>query len=204
MTELQRRTAEYAKRDGLLTQAEAFYAEQNAVIVKNAERYYREMFRGRISSWNLRDHHMADTLAALVEHLSRVRGEPAKVVVWAHNSHLGDARATEMGSQGELNVGQLMRERYPGRCRLIGFSTYTGTVTAADEWGSPADRKVVRPALPDSVEELLHQVGSKEFLLWFGMAPSAAETLRAARLERVIGVIYRPQAERQSHCFRAR
>jgi erythromycin esterase-like protein/predicted phosphoribosyltransferase len=204
LTELQRRAAEYAKRDGLLAEDEAFYAEQNAVVVTNAERYYREMFGGRVSSWNLRDCHMADTLEALIEHLGRVRGEPAKIVVWAHNSHLGDARATEAGSQGELNVGQLVRERHPGQCRLIGFTTYTGTVTAADDWGAPADRKVVRPALADSAEELLHQVGSKEFMLWFDLAPPAADVLRAARLERAIGVVYRPQTERQSHYFHAR
>jgi erythromycin esterase-like protein len=204
LVEMQRRAAEYAKRDGLLAEDEAFYAQQNAVVVKNAERYYREMFGGRVSSWNLRDRHMADTLDALAEHLGRVRGGPAKIVVWAHNSHLGDARATEMGSQGELNIGQLVRERHPGQCRLIGFTTYTGTVTAADEWGAAADRKVVRPALPDSAEELFHQVGSKEFMLWFDLAPPAAEVLRAARLERAIGVIYRPQSERQSHYFHTR
>jgi erythromycin esterase-like protein len=133
-----------------------------------------------------------------------VRGEPAKIVVWAHNSYLGDARATEIGSQGELNVGQLVRERHPGQCRLIGFTTYTGTVTAADEWDAPADRKAVRPALPNSVEELFHQVGSKEFLLWFDLARPAAEVLRAARLERAIGVVYRPRTERQSHYFHTR
>jgi erythromycin esterase-like protein/predicted phosphoribosyltransferase len=204
LVELQRRSAEYAKRDGLLAEDEAFYAEQNAVVAKNAERYYREMFGGRVSSWNLRDRHMTGTLEALAEHLGRVRGEPAKIVVWAHNSHLGDARATEIGSQGELNVGQLVRERHPGQCRLIGFTTYTGTVTAADEWDAPADRKAVRPALPNSVEELFHQVGSKEFLLWFDLARPAAEVLRAARLERAIGVVYRPRTERQSHYFRTR
>jgi len=152
-----------------------------------------------VASWNLRDRHMSDTLEALAGHLGRVRGEPAKIVVWAHNSHLGDARATEMGSRGELNVGQLVRERHRGDCRLIGFTTYTGTVTAADDWGAPADRKVARPALPDSVEELFHEVGSKEFLLWFEVAPPAAEALCGARLERAIGVIYRPRTERQSH-----
>jgi erythromycin esterase-like protein/predicted phosphoribosyltransferase len=204
LVEMQRRAAEYAKRDGLLAEDEAFYAEQNAVVVKNAERYYRQMFGGRVSSWNLRDRHMVDTLEALAEHLDRLRGDPAKIVVWAHNSHLGDARATEMGSRGELNVGQLVRERHPGQCRLLGFTTYTGTVTAADEWDAPAERKVARPALADSVEELFHQVGSKEFLLWFDLARPAAEVLRAARLERAIGVIYRPQAERQSHYFHAR
>jgi erythromycin esterase-like protein len=204
LVDLQRHAYEYAKQDGLLAEDELFYAERNAVTVQNAERYYREMFGGQVASWNLRDQHMVDTLEALADHLGRVRGEPAKIVVWAHNSHLGDARATEMGSRGELNVGQLVRERHPGDCRLIGFTTYTGTVTAADDWGAPADRKLVRPALPDSVEELFHEVGSKEFLVWFEVAPPAAEALRAARLERAIGVIYRPQTERPSHYFHAR
>jgi erythromycin esterase-like protein/predicted phosphoribosyltransferase len=204
LVDLQRHAPEYAKRDGLLVEDEAFYAERNAVTVRSAEKYYREMFGGQVASWNLRDRHMVDTLEALADHLGRVRGEPAKIVVWAHNSHQGDARATEMGSRGELNVGQLVRERHPGQCRLIGFTTYTGTVTAADDWDAPADRKVVRPALPKSVEELFHQVGSKEFLLWFDLAPSAAEVLHGARLERAIGVIYRPQTERQSHYFQAR
>jgi erythromycin esterase-like protein len=162
------------------------------------------MFAGRVSSWNLRDRHMADTLDALAAHLTRQRGRPARIVVWAHNSHVGDARATELGSQGELNIGQLVRDRHPGDCRLIGFTTYTGTVTAADDWGGPAQRKLVRPALPDSVEELLHETGEKEFLLPFGTATRAAQALRSARLERAIGVIYRPDTERQSHYFRSR
>jgi erythromycin esterase-like protein/predicted phosphoribosyltransferase len=204
LVDLQRHAPEYAKRDGLLAEDEAFYAERNAVTVQSAEKYYREMFSGQVASWNLRDRHMVDTLEALADHLSRARGEPAKIVVWAHNSHLGDARVTEMGSRGELNVGQLVRERHPDQCRLIGFTTYTGTVTAADDWDAPADRKVVRPALPKSVEELFHQVGSKEFLLWFGLVPQAAEVLRGTRLERAIGVVYRSQTERQSHYFQAR
>jgi erythromycin esterase-like protein/predicted phosphoribosyltransferase len=204
LVDLQRHAPEYTKQDGPLVEDEAFYAERNAATVKSAERYYREMFGGQVASWNLRDRHMVDTLEALADHLGRVRGEPAKIVVWAHNSHLGDARVTEMGSRGELNVGQLVRERHPGQCRLIGFTTYTGTVTAADDWDAPADRKVVRPALPKSVEELFHQVGSKEFLLWFGLVPQAAEVLRGTRLERAIGVVYRSQTERQSHYFQAR
>src|SRR2546423_7884300 len=113
---------------------ELFYAEQNALTVRNAEEYYRTMFDGRASSWNLRDQHMVDTLDALAGHLSQQRGEPAKIVVWAHNSHLGDARATEVVTQGQLNVGQLVRERHGGDCRLVGFTTFTGTVTAADDW----------------------------------------------------------------------
>jgi len=147
---------------------------------------------------------MADTLDALADHLTRQRGTPAKIVVWAHNSHLGDARATENAAGGELNVGQLVRERHPGGCRLVGFTTYTGTVTAAGDWEGQAERKWVRPALPDSVEELMHEVGEKEFMLRFDAAPRSADALRSARLERAIGVVYRPQTERQSHYFRAR
>jgi erythromycin esterase-like protein len=193
-----------ARPDGDLAADDLFYAVQNARTVKNAEEYYRSMFGERVSSWNLRDRHMADTLDALAEHLSHHRDEPAKIVVWEHNSHLGDARATEAAIRGEFSVGQLLRERHPGQCRLVGFSTYTGTVTAADDWGGPAKRRWVRPALTDSVEELFHEVGLKEFLIPFGRAPRTADVLRSAMLERAIGVIYRPEAERQSHYFRAR
>jgi len=204
LVDLQRHALEYARRDGLIAEDELFYAQQNARTVRAAEEYYRSMFSGRVSSWNLRDRHMVDTLDALAGHLSRQRGAPAKLVVWAHNSHLGDARATEAAARGELNVGQLVRERHPVDCRLVGFTTNTGTVTAADDWGGPAERKMVRPALPESVEELFHQVGVKEFMFAFHAAARTAEVLRPARLERAIGVIYRPQTERQSHYFRAR
>jgi erythromycin esterase-like protein len=204
LADMQRHALEYSRRDGLIAEDELFYAEQNARTVQAAEEYYRTMFGGRASSWNLRDRHMADTLDALAGHLARQRETPPKIVVWAHNSHLGDARATETAARGELNLGQLARERHPGRCRLIGFTTYTGTVTAADDWEGPAERKWVRPAMADSLEELLHEVGEKEFLLNFGVAPLAAEVLRSARLERAIGVIYRPETERQSHYFQAR
>ena len=204
LVDLQRHALEYARRDGLIAADEFFYAEQNAKVVQASAEYYRTMFSGRVSSWNLRDQHMAGTLDALAGHLSRQRGRPAKMVVWAHNSHVGDARATELGSQGELDIGQLVRERHPGSCRLLGFTTYTGTVTAASDWGGPAERKWVRPALPDSVEELFHDAGEKGFMLSFGHAPQAAQTLRSARAERAIGVIYRPATERQSHYFRSR
>ena len=204
LVDLQRHALEYARRDGLIAQDELFYAEQNARTVQAAEEYYRTMFSGRVSSWNLRDRHMAATLDALAGHLGRQRGTPAKIVVWAHNSHVGDARATEAAARGEANIGQLVRERHPGGCRLLGFTTYSGTVTAASDWDGPAERKWVRPALPDSIEELLHEAGEKEFLLPIGAAPRSSEALRSARLERAIGVIYRPQAERQSHYFRAR
>jgi erythromycin esterase-like protein/predicted phosphoribosyltransferase len=201
LVDLQRNALDYAQRDSA---DDLFYAEQNARLVLDAERYHRTMFGGRVSSWNLRDQHMVETLDALADHLGRQRGTPAKIVVWAHNSHLGDARATESSLRGEHNVGQLVRQQHPGDCRLIGFTTYTGTVTAANDWGSPADRKNIRPALPGSVEELLHEVGREEFMVSFQSALRASGVLAPARLERAIGVIYRPQTERQSHYFRAR
>jgi erythromycin esterase-like protein/predicted phosphoribosyltransferase len=204
LVDLRQHALEYARADGLLAEDEVFYAEQNARTVRNAAEYYRSMFGGRVSSWNLRDQHMVDTLDAISGELSRQRNEQAKIVVWEHNSHLGDARATEAAARGELNVGQLVRERHPGDCRAIGFTTYTGTVSAADNWGEPVQRKWVRPALPDSIEELGHEVGEKEFFLSFPAAPRVADALRTARLERAIGVIYRPETERQSHYFRAR
>ncbi|HTE17511.1 MAG TPA: erythromycin esterase family protein [Armatimonadota bacterium] len=203
LTELRRRAGEYAARDGRMAADEYFYAEQNARLVKNAEQYYRSMFGGRVSSWNLRDRHMAETLDHLVAHLQR-DGAPAKVVVWAHNSHLGDARATEMGEGGELNIGQLVRERYGQAAVLVGFSTYTGTVTAASDWGGPAERKAVRPGMEGSYEALFHAVGVPRFLLPLREGGEVAERLRRRRLERAIGVIYHPRTERQSHYFHAR
>ncbi len=203
LVELQRRAAELAGRDGRVAEDEYFYAEQNARLVKNAEEYYRSMFRGRVSSWNLRDRHMAETLDALVAHLDR-GGRRTKAVLWAHNSHLGDARATEMGEGGEWNVGQLVRERYGDDAVLVGFSTYTGTVTAADDWDEPPKRKHVRPGLPGSYEALFHETGLPRFLLPLRDGGAAVAGLREPRLERAIGVIYRPETERFSHYFHAR
>jgi erythromycin esterase-like protein/predicted phosphoribosyltransferase len=204
LVDLQRNALAYASRDGLIAEDELFYAQQNARTVTAAEEYYRTMFGGRVSSWNLRDSHMAATLDALAVHLTHQRGHPAKIVVWAHNSHVGDARATEVASYGEHNIGQLARERYRDACRLIGFTTYTGTVTAASDWGAPAERKNVRPALPGSSEALFHEVGQKEFWLRLRAGAAAEDVMRSARLERAIGVIYKPETERQSHYFRAR
>ena len=161
LVELSRHEQEYSVRDGLLAEDEYFCAEQNARVVKAAAHYYRSMFGGRASTWNQRDLHMTDTLDALLEHLSREPDEPARIVVWAHNSHLGDARATEAAGRGELNVGQLVRERHGDDCRSIGFTTHTGTVTAADHWGGTAHRKRVRPGHRSSVEELFHRPGSR-------------------------------------------
>ncbi|MCH9734774.1 MAG: erythromycin esterase family protein [Actinomycetia bacterium] len=205
LVEMQRHALQYARRDGLLAEDEAFYAQQNAQTVRNAEVYYRAMFSGRVTSWNLRDQHMADTLQALLAHLDRHREpEPARIVVWAHNSHVGDAQATEAGSDGQLTLGQLVRELHGDASRLIGLTTYTGTVTAASEWGGDAERKTVRPALNGSVEELFHEIGKPAFLISATISPSAEEPLAAVRLSRAIGVIYQPATERQSHYFHVR
>ena len=203
LLEMQRRAADYVRRDGRLAEDELFYAEQNARLVKNAEAYYRSVFLEEVSSWNLRDRHMAETLDALAAHLGR-KGGRAKIAVWEHNSHLGDARATEMGQRGELNVGQLTREKYGNEAVLVGFTTHHGTVTAASDWGEPAERKRVRPALAGSYEALFHAAGRDRFLLIVNDSDRLAQQLGVARLERAIGVIYRPETERQSHYFRAR
>jgi erythromycin esterase-like protein/predicted phosphoribosyltransferase len=203
LLELQRRAARHLRRDGRLVDDELFYAEQNARLVKNAEAYYRAVFLEEVSSWNLRDRHMAETLDALVSHLGR-KGSRAKIAVWEHNSHLGDARATEMGQRGELNVGQLTREKYAHEAVLIGFTTHHGTVTAASDWGKSAERKRVRPALAGSYEALFHAAGRDRFLLVVNDSDMIAQQLRNPRLERAIGVIYRPGTERQSHYFWAR
>lgn len=201
--ELRRRAADYAARDGRVAEDEFFFAEQNARLVRNAEEYYRSMFRGRVSSWNLRDRHMMEMLVALAGHLEH-QEQPSKIVIWAHNSHLGDARATEMGEIGELNLGQLVRERFGSEAVLVGWSTYAGTVTAASNWDEPPQRKRVRPALAGSYEALFHQTRLPGFLLNLRDGSEAAANLREPRLERAIGVIYRPETERQSHYFRAR
>ncbi|HVV35011.1 MAG TPA: erythromycin esterase family protein [Acidimicrobiales bacterium] len=199
LVDLRRQAHAILSRDGWLAEDEFFFAEQNAHLVHHAEEYYREMYRGRVSSWNLRDRHMADTLAALVDHLHGQLGA-ARVVVWEHNSHVGDARHTEMGQWGEWNVGQLARTQWPGECFNVGFTTDHGTVTAASDWGGVAERKRVRPALPDSHEALLHACGLPAFLV---PTERVADVLGARRLERAIGVIYRPETERASHWFHA-
>src|SRR5437879_1394962 len=186
LLELQRRAADRMRRGGALDD-HLFYAEQNARLVKNAEAYYRSVFLEAVSSWNLRDRHMAETLDALVSYLDRKAGR-AKIAVWEHNSHLGDARATEMGRRGELNVGQLTRDKYADDAVLIGFTTHRGTVTAASDWGSSAERKRVRPALAGSYEALFHASGRDRFLLIMDDSNAVVQQLGAPRLERAIGV----------------
>ncbi len=182
LQELRRSAAQLAARDGRQEPDEIFFAEQNARLVRNAERYYRAMFGGRSSAWNLRDQHMAETLEALAGLLAS-RGRNGPIVVWAHNSHLGDARATEMGTGGELNVGQLVRERHAADTLLIGFTTYDGTVTVANDWDGPAERMTVRPGRQDSYEGLFHEALAGNFLIDL----RDAATPLPRRLERAIG-----------------
>jgi erythromycin esterase-like protein len=195
LVELRDKAAELA-RNAPVPDDRHFYAEQNARLVMKAEEYYRAVFRGGAESWNLRDLHMAETLEELVTHLERTTGRSIKAAVWAHNSHVGDAQATEAGQRGQLNIGQLVRARRAEETLLAGFTTYTGTVTAASDWGGPAERKRVRRALNGSWEHFFHQLELPRFLL------ETAE-LQGTALERAIGVIYKPETERLSHYFDA-
>jgi erythromycin esterase-like protein len=192
---------DYLNRDGFIAADEYFYAEQNARLVRNAEEYYRAMYMGGVETWNLRDTHMAETAAEIIKHLSK-NGKDTKLVIWEHNSHIGDARATQMGRSGELNVGQLIREKYGKDTVLIGFTTYSGTVSAASAWDSPVERKWVRPAMEGSYEQAFHEIGIKDFML--NLRDNKAElgnVLPDMALERAIGVIYAPKTERASHYF---
>jgi erythromycin esterase-like protein len=179
----------------------AFSASQHARIVVNGRRYTLGEDADGDSTWNIRDRHMAETVLALRDHLSRT-GRSGRLVVWAHDSHVGDASATAMTDRGQIDLGQLVRERDDVEPVLVGFSTYTGTVTAADDWGLPGREMDVVPALPESHAALLHAVavdGPDDFLVFLG--PDAPAPLREERLERYIGVIYRPETERLSHYF---
>ena len=201
LDQLLRRAPSYLELDGRPAADAFFFAERNAHVVKSAEAYYRAMFGGRAESWNLRDRHMVDTLFALQSYLRR-QERPGRVVVWAHNSHLGDARATEMSRAGEWNVGQLVREAVgPRQAFLVGFTTSTGTVTAAHDWGGEAERRKIRAALPESYEGLFQRTRLERFYLPLG--GRAGEVLKTPMLERAIGVLYRPETEYQSHYFMA-
>lgn len=192
----------YTERDG----EKFFNAEQNARLVANAERYYRTLYYAEDNSWNQRDQHMFDTLQSILA----FKGTEAKAVVWEHNSHIGDARATQMSARGELNIGQLVRQAYPDDAYLIGFGTDHGTVAAASEWGGPMEVKQVQPAHIDSYERVCHEVTSDNFLLPLrasadekSLQQMTRKKLLSERLERAIGVIYRPDTELQSHYFYA-
>lgn len=185
---------DYINRDG----DQFFDATQNARLVANAEQYYRTMYFGSHASWNLRDQHMFETLKNVLDHA----GPSKKAVVWAHNSHIGDARFTDMGqARGELNIGQLCREHFGDAAALIGFGTASGTVAAASEWDAPMEIKKIRSPRPDSYEAMCRDTDLKRFLLDFRSPESSAvrDVLSRQRLERYIGVIYRPETERASH-----
>jgi erythromycin esterase-like protein len=202
LVDLRRRAAEYATRDGRIAADEYFMAEQNARVVRNAESYYRAMFRGGAESWNVRDSHMMATLQDLLDHTARSHRTP-RAIVWAHNSHLGDARATSVADIGQLNLGQLVRERFGAGCCSIGMTTHEGEVTAAHEWDEPAALRTVRPSLPGSYERVFHDVGVPAFIVPLAV-PAVAAALAGPRHERAIGVIYRPETERASHYFASR
>ena len=197
LTDLLAKRRTYAEHDG-----ERFLdAEQNARLVANAERYYRIMYYGSRASWNLRDSHMFETL----KNLLTFYGPDSKAVVWAHNSHVGNAGATEMAARGEYNLGQLCRREFGELAYLVGFGTHSGTVAAASEWDGPMEIKTIRPALPNSYEQLCHATGLARFMLGLrGRGDLCGPTgLGKERLERAIGVIYRPETELASHYFRA-
>ncbi len=199
LIEQRRRASQNAACDGHVADDQPFVEEQNAQLLRNATRHYRAMFGSRQESWNLRDAHMMEALDALMAHVART-SDGARAVVWAHNSHLGDARATEMGQHGEINLGQLVRERYGDEARLIGLTTYSGSVTAASGWDAPTRQMRVRPALPASYEALFHTVGMNRFMLTFE-DEALCDALSTPRLQRAIGAIYRPDTERVSHYF---
>jgi erythromycin esterase-like protein len=198
LRELLQKRAEYVGGDG----DEYLDAAANARLVKNAEAYYRVMYHGAAESWNLRDTHMFETLC----HLLEAKGPSSKAVVWAHNSHIGNAAATEMGQiRDELNIGQLAKEKFGHQARLIGFGTHAGTVAAATDWDDPMEVKKVKPSLAGSYERMCHDSGVERFLLDLreGQDDRIVGPLMEPRLERFIGVIYRPETERWSHYSQA-
>lgn len=201
LLDLMRKSPEYLALDGREAADAQFFAERNARIVVSGETYYRAMFGSRINTWNLRDTHMTETLFALRQHL-RAQGREGRIVVWAHNSHLGDARATDMGAAGECNIGKFVREQAGAdQALLVGFTTYTGHVAAARAWDAPVERRWVRPAHEDSWEHLFYTSRLDRFFL--PLCEPARDPMRESRLERAIGVIYRPESELGSHYFHA-
>ena len=181
------------------TPDEAFYLVQNARVIKNSEAYYRSLFLDEVNNWNLRDSHMMETLEEIVKHYQKNGINKPKIVVWAHNSHIGNSAATQMSNNGEFNIGQLVKEKFGNNSYSLGFTTYNGTVSAASNWHMPVERKNIKNALPNSYEDLFHNVEISKFLLTLEDKDLVPKQL----LERAIGVIYAPQTERQSHYFYA-
>lgn len=185
-----------------------FEIEMNGRLIRAAEEHYRSVLRGSPLAWTLRDRHMADTVAAVAQHLDRALGRPCRIVVWGHNAHLGDARATETAAHGELSVGRLLRERHGSDAFIVGFTTYDGLVTAAPDWGAPPARVAMRPAAAGSHELLLHffveSIGVEDVVVLPDAERRLPDVLRTERLERAVGVVFRPQAERFGRWLRAR
>lgn len=201
LIELRQKAFEYMKADGFVAEDDYFCAKQNAELVKDAEQYYRALYRGYPNSWNLRDKHMFETLENLKSHLENRLQRNARIVVWAHNSHIGNAGATEMQARGEFNIGQLVKAKYGKSALLVGASTSRGTVTAADDWDGPEQTKKIIKPFPGSYENVFHHVNHKKFMLDLRASNEAVDGLMEPRLQRAIGVIYRPETERQSHYF---
>jgi erythromycin esterase-like protein len=204
LMELRSKAFDYIKHGEIIAEDEFFCARQNARVVRSAEKYYRSLYRGWPDSWNLRDRHMFETLEELSDHLGHRLGRDARIVVWAHNSHVGNAAATEMKERGEWNIGQLVREKYLDKALLVGFSTCHGTVTAAASWDDPPQFKEINYPFPRSYEDVFHHVNHKAFLLDLRSPNDAIDRLREPRLQRAIGVVYRPETERESHYFFSR
>ncbi len=211
LIDMRRRTMTLSREPGGRSEEDIeldFQASENARLVRDAEEYYRSMLKGPVVTWNLRDRHMVDTLASIARHLDARLGRASRIVVWAHNSHVGDARATEMYRIGETNVGELVRQRWGREAFLVGFTTFGGTVTAAIEWGESPRHLVLEPAVDDSHEAMLHDVaktvGTPDIVLLPNESESLSRALATERLERAVGVVYRPRTERQSHWLRAR
>ena len=202
----QSRAVREARGAGPEAEEEYFDALQNARVVRNAEGVYGSMYRSQTAAWNLREQHMAATLDDLVAHLDR-RGGRAKVAVWAHSSHLGDARATENREERLVNVGQLLRQRYADAAVLVAFTTNRGSLTAASDWDGPPEIKELRPAFPDSYEALFHETQAAGFMIAHREYDKLPEVLRQLKPERSIGAVYHsetPEAERAAHYFSAR
>jgi erythromycin esterase-like protein len=202
--EIVKKDLDFFKGDQLSAAEEKFYLEQNALLVKDAEHYYKSLFYADSSmSWNIRDRHMMQVITSIEKH-NKMLGKSHKMIIWAHNSHVGDARATEMAARGELNVGQLAKELYGAQAINIGFTTYTGTVSAASAWEGEVERKRVRPALDISLEAFFHSIRLEAFIIIPSKYPALYLLLDDHDyLERAIGVIYLPQTERRSHYFYA-
>lgn len=178
---------------------DAFYILQNARVVKNSEAYYRSLFINAVSNWNLRDSHMMETVEEIIKQYEKKGVKSAKIVIWAHNSHIGNSAATQMSQHGEFNIGQLVKEKFGKNSYSVGFTTYNGTVSAASDWHMPVERKNIRNALPNSYEDLFHAVNIPQFLLTL----EDKEIVPQELLERAIGVVYEPETERLSHYFLA-